>query len=1289
MRNRVFQWLLGVVVLATAFCGAAAYEGAEEEVAAIQQRIEEKGLDWRAGLNPIMTDYSPEEREELCGFRLPDNWQEIWMVHLDRRFKALAPQDLPVSLNWEDSGKVTPVRNQGSCGSCWDFAATAALEAVYKIEHDIEYDLSEQQILSCAESGSCGGGWMVYNYEHWLDYGAIVESAMPYDGGPYSDTIPCTEDLYPVVARIDSWTAVPQDINSLKTALLTAPVAVAFRVTGDFYSYDGGCFSYGEPVGSPNHAVLLVGWNDTLCNGDGAWRVKNSWDTTWGESGYFWIKYGECNFGVAAALLSIPDAGNDDVANWTTTFGDTGTDNACFARPIYDTVYPEQINLEGYAVAGTYVTDSTGFDLCFIRTDSCGNELWTSTYGTAHSDFANGACLTSDGGCVVAGYTYTDYGDSVYLVRFSADGNVLWNYNYGFQDNDIAQSVIEAADGGYVVLGTTRETGSSNHLLLFKTDTSGIRQWWQTYGTVDGYENAGEVERAADGGYILVGSSSPLPADTVWDVYFVKTDANGNEQYSNRLGRSYHNELGLGIEINSDGDFLISGFVIDDGNSDAMLMKAEPVLYPPYVKKKWIASFGGTGTDLAYDIKISPDGYYTLAGYTYSSGAGGQDCYFIKADTAGDSVEAWTFGGDDNDYALSLEPTMDGGYVLVGYTKSYGPGNSDMYVMKFVDSVPDAPELFCPSDGLETYESAQTLYWEYVHNAKTYAVELADVGNFSQLIDSANDLDLPRWTMPGLDTGVYYWRACAANEAGNGQWSSAWQFRVLNDKARLYWPENGSVYTNMDNFPLKWYEMQDVQAYRVQVGLDSTFDSIVIDDGIFSDCSDQICYYFITPKLPNNVYYWRAKAMGAGYFEWSDTRKLTLTTGGPSCPVLFTYDGSKFIEENPLLTACEQSGYADVVTDFYKVTNPVAPREGRLTFLLKELEDEITYLDDFSLLTVDHDPDSRAGCTVNGRIFLYDEAIPPVSAIDHNGVDRLAAVMANEGEVYSSTESGHLILRFPNLREESGFAVPPPPKVCPPGGGDSPIDPPPKMATEGPRPGPALKVEIRGTEGEWIEMSNIPSREYAVEEFVLSGLPADIDDEMVTIRISWEGSFATDVIYQCLLSDERPTVNNWKISDLNLICGGIHEKFDGMNGVEPLVLTKGDVCEFIFDAVEEASPGRKRDYVVMAVGRYQPANSLFGQMPGRFRLHNSYPNPFNPATIISYDLPVACHVKLEIFNILGQRVKTLVDKQMEAGSYELTWNGTDRSGFPMASGIYFYQLTAGDFSSSRKMLLLK
>ncbi|MCD6248900.1 MAG: T9SS type A sorting domain-containing protein [candidate division Zixibacteria bacterium] len=96
-----------------------------------------------------------------------------------------------------------------------------------------------------------------------------------------------------------------------------------------------------------------------------------------------------------------------------------------------------------------------------------------------------------------------------------------------------------------------------------------------------------------------------------------------------------------------------------------------------------------------------------------------------------------------------------------------------------------------------------------------------------------------------------------------------------------------------------------------------------------------------------------------------------------------------------------------------------------------------------------------------------------------------------------------------------------------------------------------------------------------------------------------------------------------------------------------------------------------------------------GELPTKFELNQNYPNPFNPVTVIKFDLPKKAHTTLTIFNVLGQRVTTLVDEDLAPNFYEIEWNGTTDAGNQVASGIYFYRLSAGENVTTKKMMLLK
>lgn len=264
----------------------------QETIEQIQQRIIDENLHWTAGRTSV-TERGPEAFKAMLGLRVPPEVQERFAL-LDREYE---PQGLtfPSFFSWRLLDGVTPVKDQGSCGGCWAFAALGALESMIKIYWGYEYDFSEQQILSCSTPGfGCGGGWMSTAWRHIRDNGAVLEDCMPYEA---NDSEPCIEATCTKYAAVDYWEDVPNNVEAIKDKLMNhGPVATTFTVYEDFDAYTGGCYEHtgNDPI---NHAVVICGWDDDLCGGVGAWLVKNSWGESWGKSGYFWIKYGSCRIG--------------------------------------------------------------------------------------------------------------------------------------------------------------------------------------------------------------------------------------------------------------------------------------------------------------------------------------------------------------------------------------------------------------------------------------------------------------------------------------------------------------------------------------------------------------------------------------------------------------------------------------------------------------------------------------------------------------------------------------------------------------------------------------------------------------------------------------------------------------------------------------------------------------------------------------------------------------------------------------------------------------------------------
>ena len=229
------------------------------------------------------------------------------------------------------------------------------------------------------------------------------------------------------------------------------------------------------------------------------------------------------------------------------------------------------------------------------------------------------------------------------------------------------------------------------------------------------------------------------------------------------------------------------------------------------------------------------------------------------------------------------------------------------------------------------------------------------------------------------------------------------------------------------------------------------------------------------------------------------------------------------------------------------------------------------------------------------------------------------------------------------------------------------------------------------TYGNWIEGPIVPSRVNHTQEMVTSTLPINDDQTEIKIRISWESGYYTDVVQQYVPSNELPRINELEVNEHALVESTNPAKTSAaFDNPDPLVLVKGDVFEFNFTVPEQPVPDQIREYIIRAVGRYKPDYSKFKHLlPTEVQLYSNYPNPFNPSTKIEYFLPQKSNVRLEIYNILGRRVNTLVDGPVDAGMNSVIWNSTDQGGNQVASGVYLYRLTVGNKVESKRMLLIK
>jgi C1A family cysteine protease len=209
-----------------------------------------------------------------------------------------APSDLsalPASVDWSTKGAVTGVKDQGNCGSCWSFSATGALEGAYQIKYGSLVSFSEQNLVSCDTIDSACNGGLMDNAFSWTktNGGLCTEAGYPYTSGTTGQKGSCTTTCTKNTAVAPkSFTDIAKNSDSaLMTALAQQPVSIAIQANQPaFQSYKSGVLT-GTCGSNLDHGVLAVGYG-TWTDGTDYYKVKNSWGTGWGMSGYILIQRG-------------------------------------------------------------------------------------------------------------------------------------------------------------------------------------------------------------------------------------------------------------------------------------------------------------------------------------------------------------------------------------------------------------------------------------------------------------------------------------------------------------------------------------------------------------------------------------------------------------------------------------------------------------------------------------------------------------------------------------------------------------------------------------------------------------------------------------------------------------------------------------------------------------------------------------------------------------------------------------------------------------------------------------
>ncbi len=388
----------------------------------------------------------------------------------------------------------------------------------------------------------------------------------------------------------------------------------------------------------------------------------------------------------------------------------------------------------GYIITGSTWSFGAGQeDVYLIKTDSLGDTLWTKTYGGTNWDRSHSVQQTQDGGYVIAGWSQS-FGNGLsdfYLIKTDASGDTTWTGLYGGTSAEECWYVRQTSDGGYILTGRTNSYGAGDFdVYLVKTDALGDTMWTKTFGST--FIDFGVcVQQTSDQGYVVVGMNGSLPGG---DIYLIKTDSLGDSLWTRTYGGN-NSDRGYFVYETHDMGYIITGetSTYGAGGIDVYLIKTDVS-----GDTIWTQTYGGSDSEAGLSVQEVQDGGYIIAGRSNSFGAGELDAYLIRTDSVGDTLWTRTYGGATYDWGYSVQQTQDGGYVLAGYTQSFGAGSDDVYVIKTnqygMVGIEEEQDMNLQTENLRLEQSQPNPF----HSMTTIRFQLATPGHVCLMIYDAS-----------------------------------------------------------------------------------------------------------------------------------------------------------------------------------------------------------------------------------------------------------------------------------------------------------------------------------------------------------------------------------------------------------------------------------------------------------------------------------------------------------------------------------------------------------------------
>jgi len=349
-------------------------------------------------------------------------------------------------------------------------------------------------------------------------------------------------------------------------------------------------------------------------------------------------------------------------------------------------------NDAGYIITGEYdVTGLFSAQVYLAKIDSAGSLTWTKTYGGAaelktkngSGNRGYGVVQTYDGGYIIGGevHAFGAGGADMYLIKTDLSGDIAWSKTIGGSLDDYCYSIQETTDSSFIIAGSTESFGVGiTNAYLVKVSSIGDTLWTRIFGD-SSVAGAYDVKETLDKGFIITGYTFSTPEGKA-DIFLIKTNANGDIMWQKSYGGSLH-EFAYAVSQTTDGGYVVVGSTESYavGIDDVFLIKTDSV-----GNLLWSNSYGGPDYEEGKAVIQLYDKGFLIVGYTRSFGAGREDAYAIRTDSLGAMMWSKVYGGPNDEIGHDVTLSGDGGYIITGKTTSFGVGSSDLYIIK-IDSL--------------------------------------------------------------------------------------------------------------------------------------------------------------------------------------------------------------------------------------------------------------------------------------------------------------------------------------------------------------------------------------------------------------------------------------------------------------------------------------------------------------------------------------------------------------------------------------------------------------------------